>query len=132
MKVAATCEESDLPDVVARLLAAGFEEHDRPLQRLKRRGETITLRKLFTEGAEQLQNHVQIVRRADGLCEIFAHVEPAMRWSLENAIKHCASAIAGRADYDRGTRMLREAMREACAAFGDNDRDENQHEERTA
>jgi hypothetical protein len=74
MKVAATCNDDDLAEVVARLLAAGYEEHDRLLQRLKRRGEAITLRKIFDDG--ELQNHVQLVRRDDGTCEIFAHVEP--------------------------------------------------------
>jgi hypothetical protein len=128
MKVAATCTEDDISDVVARLLATGYVEHNGALQRLRRRGETITLRFLFDDDGASLQNHVQIVRRTDGVCEIFAHVEPAMRWTLGDAIKHCTSAIAGRADYERGSQMLHEAIREACAAFGD---DDNQ-QERTA
>ncbi len=126
MQPAATCDEDDLADVVARLLASGFEEHNGIGQRLKRRGETITLRKFFTDDGEELQNHLQIVRRADGVCLLFAHVEPAMRWTMENAAKHCLSAISGTADYTRGAKMLREAMRDACRAFGDEDNNEGE------
>jgi hypothetical protein len=99
-------------EIIARLLAAGYELHNG--MRIKRKREAVTLRKRFTRKGEKRQNHVQIVLPPDEHeVSVFAHTEP----DTENDfIMHCLDAFFDEVDYGAGARMLKRDL-ESIGSF---------------
>lgn len=86
---------------------AGYRPHAKP--RVARDGE-IGAWVVPIAGGRQV--HVQEVRRGDGDVDVYAHTEPA-----GVGPKHAVSAVADRASFSGGARVLREDLRRAGWEF---------------
>lgn len=95
----------DMRDLFSALFAAGYEEHDE--QKMRRKGEVATFRKIFQNGRSNRQNHVQVVSSPSGEVHVFAHTEPAMEiTSVKDMITHGFAALIDDVCYPAGSRML--------------------------
>lgn len=98
--------QTNMRDLFAALFAAGYEEHDE--QKMKRKNEVATFRKVFKVGKETRQNHVQIVSApTEKKLHLYAHTEPSMSTtSVKEMITHGFAALIDNVCYPAGSRML--------------------------
>lgn len=95
-----------MDDLFQALFQAGYEEHDE--QRMRRKNEVATFRKLFKVGRDQRQNHVQVVAMpTEKSLHVYAHTEPSMSMtSVKDMLTHGLAALVDNVCYPAGSRML--------------------------
>ena len=102
---ALTVAAKDMRSLFAALFAAGYEEHDE--QRMRRKSEIATFRKVFKNGRSERQNHVQVVSAPDSNIHVYAHTEPSMSLtSVKDMLTHGLAALIDDVCYPAGSRML--------------------------
>lgn len=98
--------EKSMRDLFEALFEAGYEEHNE--QKMRRKNEIATFRKLFKVGKDNRQNHVQIVANPqEKSLQVYAHTEPSMSvTSVKEMITHGFAALVDNVCYPAGSRML--------------------------